>query len=142
MTVPALTTGLRHSLSVRVGNDLTVPSMSDKFSAFADMPAVFSTAYMVGFMEWTCIEALKPYLAEGLKTVGTHVDLSHSAATPVGMTVTMEVELVAIEGKKLRFNVVGRDEADTICEGMHERFIIDAAKFNARIQQKAAASAG
>ena len=67
------------------------------------MPPVLATACMVGFVETTCMEALVPYLAPGQKTVGIHVDLSHVAATPVGMRVTARVELVAVEGRKLRF---------------------------------------
>ena len=68
------------------------------------------TACMVGFVEATCIDALKPYLEEGEKTVGTHVDLSRVAATPVGMRVTAQVEFVALEGRKLRFKMECRDE--------------------------------
>ena len=70
---------------------------------------MFATAFLVGFVEWTCIEALRPYLEPGQKTVGVHVDLSHSAATPVGMTVTAEVELIAVEGRKLRFKCSSQD---------------------------------
>jgi fluoroacetyl-CoA thioesterase len=78
--------GLRHTQSVKVDAGLTVPNVSTAFGAFHDMPPVFATAFMVGFVEATCIEALKRYLVEGQHTVGIHVDLSHSAATPVGMT--------------------------------------------------------
>jgi fluoroacetyl-CoA thioesterase len=77
-------------------------------------------------------------MAEGEKTVGTHVDLSHLAATPIGMKVTAEVELVAVEGQKLRFKVECRDEKEIIGAGFHERFIVDAAKFMARVEKKAA----
>lgn len=67
------------------------------------MPAVFATAFMVGFVEWTCIEALRPYLAGHQRTVGTHVDMNHKAATSIGMQVTAEVELLAVEGRRRRF---------------------------------------
>jgi fluoroacetyl-CoA thioesterase len=100
------------------------------------MPPVFATAFMVAFIEWTCIEALKPYLAPGEHTVGTHVDVSHVAATPVGMTVTATVELVEIEGRKLRFRVACRDESDLIGERFHERAIIDAARFMSKMSKK------
>jgi fluoroacetyl-CoA thioesterase len=129
--------GLRHVETLRVDQSLTVPSVSPAFASFADMPPVLATALMVGFIEWTCIEALKPYLDEGERTVGTHVDVSHVAATPVGMIATAEVELVAVEGRKLRFRVSCRDEGGLIGEGFHERAVIDLDKFMARLSAKA-----
>lgn len=128
--------GLRHAQSIIVDDSLTVPAVSAAFTGFSDMPPVFATAFMVGFVEWACIEALSPYFTASQRTVGTHVDLSHSAATPTGMKVTAEVELVAIEGKRLTFQVLCRDEVDVICEGRHERFIIDAEKFIQRVRSK------
>lgn len=92
---------------------------------------------MVAFVEWTCIEALRPYLDEGERTVGTHVDMSHLAATPVGMKVVATVELVAVEGRKLRFKVECRDEEDVIGAGFHERAIIDVARFMNKMSKKA-----
>jgi fluoroacetyl-CoA thioesterase len=130
--------GLRHSRSLTVDRSVTVPALPPLLGDLADMPPVFATACMVAFVETTCIEALAPYLAEGEKTVGTHVDLSHFAATPIGRRVTAEVELVAVEGRKLRFKVECRDEKEVIGAGFHERFIIDAAKFMARLEKKAA----
>ena len=132
--------GLRHRQSVAVNAGLTVPNVSTAFGSFTDMPPVFATAFLVGFVEATCIEALRPHLPEGLRTVGIHVDLSHTAATPIGMTVTAEVELVAAEGRRLRFKVACRDDKETIGEGFHDRAIIDAAKFLARVEAKASAT--
>ncbi|HWT96102.1 MAG TPA: thioesterase family protein [Terriglobales bacterium] len=132
-TIPS---GLRHTQTIRVTDSLTVPAVSSAFTSFADMPPVFATAYLVGFVEWACIEALKPYLTPQQKTVGIHVDLSHSAATPVGMTVTAEVELVAVDRNRLTFNVLCRDEVEVICEGRHERFVVDAAKFLEKVAAK------
>jgi fluoroacetyl-CoA thioesterase len=130
--------GLRHSRSLTVDRSVTVPALPPLLGDLADMPPVFATACMVAFVETTCIEALAPHLGEGEKTVGTHVDLSHLAATPIGMRVAAEVELVAVEGRKLRFKVECRDEKEVIGAGFHERFIIDAAKFMARLEKKAA----
>ncbi|GGF81405.1 thioesterase [Azorhizobium oxalatiphilum] len=138
MPLDTLQPGLTHTQSLRVDERLTVPAVSQAFTSFSDMPPVFATAFLVGFVEWACIEALKPHLAPGEKTVGVHVDLSHDAATPVGMTVTAQVELIAVEGRKLRFKVSCRDEADAICAGYHERYVIDADRFLARLAQKQA----
>ena len=129
--------GLRHTASVKVDAGLTVPEVSVAFGSFRDMPPVFATAFMVGFVEAICIAALKPHLPEHQHTVGIHVDLRNSAATPVGMTVTADVELVAVEGRRLRFKAECRDDAEVIATGFHDRAIVDAAKFLARVQDKA-----
>lgn len=130
-TLPA---GLRHSATIEVTPELTVPSLPAM--GLVDMPPVFATAYMVAFIETTCIAALKPHLQPGQHSVGTHIDVSHLAATPIGMRVTAEVELIAAEGRKLRFKVRCRDDKDLIGEGFHERAIIDVAKFIARVAAK------
>jgi fluoroacetyl-CoA thioesterase len=133
--------GLRHRLDLRVDQSLTVPSVSAAFTGFADMPPVFATAFMVAFIEWTCIEALRGYLGPNERTVGTRVDVSHVAATPIGMTVTAEVELVAVDRHKLRFKVSCRDAAGPVGEGYHERAVIQQDKFMARVLAKASGGA-
>ena len=140
MTAP-LFTGLTHMETMRVDSSLTVPSVSKAFTGFADMPPVFATAFMVGFIEWACIEALRPYLEPGQHTVGTHVDVSHVAATPIGMDVIAHVELIEIQGRKLRFRVSCRDAEGPIGAGFHERAIIDVAKFMSRVNAKGMAAA-
>lgn len=128
--------GLRHSETIRVTPDLAVPRLPAILGDATSMPPVLATAFMVAFVEMTCVAALKPYLSPGEGSLGVHVDMSHLAATPIGMAVTAEVELVAVEGRKLRFKVAARDEKDLIGEGFHERFVIDLAKFNARVATK------
>jgi fluoroacetyl-CoA thioesterase len=100
------------------------------------MPEVFATGYMIGFMEWACMEALAPYLEEGERTVGTMVNITHEAATPAGMEVSATVRLAAIDGKKTLWEIVARDEVDVIGRGTHERFVIDYGKFSARVAAK------
>jgi len=121
--------GLTHHQSVKVGDDLTVPTVSPHFPCFHDMPPVFATAFMVAFIEDTCVAALKPHLAPGQGSVGTHVDVSHSAATPVGRTVTCAVELVEVEGRRLKFRVACSDD-----KGFHERMLIDLDRFMNRLR--------
>ncbi len=136
MTYSELKSGLKFQQDIVVTAKLVVPAMSDFYPGFVDMPSVFATAFLVGFAEWTCIEALRPYLNEEERTVGTYVDLSHCAATPIGQKVTAEVELVEVEGRKLRFKILCRDEKEIISEGFHERFIINYDKFLERIEEK------
>lgn len=97
---------------------------------------VYATPMMIALMEKTCAEAVEPYLAEGEGTVGTLVNVTHSAATPVGMKVWCECELVGIDRRRLVFKVTACDERGPIGEGTHERFIINKEKFQAKVNMK------
>jgi len=129
--------GISHTLSLQVNDRLLVTAFAPQFSAFADLPPVFATAFMVGFMEWACIEALKPYLPDGENTVGTHVYLSHVAPTPLGMKVSAQVELMEVKGRTLRFRVDCYDECGLIGSGFHERSVIDTERFMDKVRKKA-----
>jgi fluoroacetyl-CoA thioesterase len=129
-----LRVGLRHAFRYRVPADKTVPALFPEAAEFQAMPEVFATGFLVGLIEWTCIQAVNPHLDwPREQTVGTRVELSHAAATPPGQEITVEVELSALEGRKLVFRVTAKDDAATISEGTHERFVIDAEKFQARL---------
>ena len=136
MTLDDLKPGLRHSATLRVSEAMAVPAQGRMMGGTVEMPPVFATANMIAFVEWTCVAALAPYLALEQRTVGTKVEMTHTAATPTGMTVTAEIELVEIDGRRLRFKVSVRDEAELIGEGVHERTIIDHARFMARLARK------
>ena len=131
-----LAIGLHHSEQLLVSERHTVPAVEPSWPGFQDMPPVLATAMMIAFIEQTCIQGLRPFLSSGQQTVGTHVDVSHVAATPTGMTVTAQVELVAIEGKALMFKVSCHDEAGLIGEGLHRRAIIDTHRFMQRLVEK------
>lgn len=98
--------------------------------------AVYATPAMIGLMEGAALAAVDPLLPEGFSTVGTNVTVDHLAATPLGLTVTASATLVAVEGRKLVFEVSATDGVDQIGRGRHERFIIDCAKFLAKTAQK------
>jgi fluoroacetyl-CoA thioesterase len=132
-----LRAGLEGELKFAVTDAKTVPALYPEAASFQDMPRVLATGYLVGLMEWACLELVKPYLDwPREQTVGTHVDFSHTAATPPGLTVTVKARLVEIQERRLVFAVSAHDGVDTISSGWHERHIIDAAKFNARIDKK------
>ena len=97
---------------------------------------VFATPYMVALMENAAANTVLPFIAEDEGTVGTHLDVSHSAATPIGMKVWAEATVTAVEGKKIVFDVIAFDEAGEIGRGTHERFIIKPEKFLAKVQSK------
>ena len=87
--------------------------------------------------EWTCIQAINPHIDwPREQTVGIDIKLNHLAATPPGLSVVVKVELKEVEGRKLVFSIVADDGIDKISEGTHQRFIIDAAKFNAKLAAK------
>jgi fluoroacetyl-CoA thioesterase len=117
-----------------------VPAIYPESPDFLIMPEVFATGFLVGFLEWACILAIKPHLDwPHEQTVGTHIKVSHLAATPPGMTVTADVVLLAVEGRKLIFSVEAHDGVDLISSGMHERHIINKEKFDAKTQAKLSA---
>lgn len=97
---------------------------------------VFATPMMIALVEQACLESVLPYLDEGQGTVGTLVNVTHSAATPVGMRVWCDSELVEVDRRRLVFSVKVYDECGLIGEGRHERFVIDSAKFQAKIDAK------
>lgn len=129
--------GIKYSHTFTVPKSKTVPALYPESEEFVIMPEVFATGYLVGFLEWACIKAINPHLDwPEEQTVGTHIDVSHEAATPPGLTVTAKVELIAVEGKKLTFLVEAHDGVDLISKGRHERFIINRQKFDERIKVK------
>ncbi|MFZ7128609.1 MAG: thioesterase family protein [Desulfobacterales bacterium] len=131
--------GIRYEHKLKVLPSKTVPALFPEAEEFLLMPEVFATGFLVGFLEWTCIKAVNPHIDwPKEQTVGIHLDISHEAATPPGLEVTATVELIAVEGKKLIFNVEAHDGIDLISKGRHERFIIDKEKFDSRVGSKAA----
>lgn len=138
MTFDDLKPGLRYSETLTVSDALSVPAQARLFDPATEMPPVFATAQMIAFVEWACVHALAPYLGPDQRSVGTRVEMTHTAATPIGMAVTADVELVEIRDRTLRFKVACRDEKDPIGEGFHERTIIDNARFLARLARKRA----
>ena len=87
-------------------------------------------------METTAWASVEPCMEEGKSTVGTHLDIAHRSASPVGAHVKSESELIEIDGRRLVFKVSASDDAGLIGEGTHERFIIDIEKFMARTEGK------
>ncbi len=128
--------GDRHTLSFPIGEAKTVPNLYPESPHFRAMPPVFATGYMVGLMEWACIEALAPSLANGEGSLGTGIHVSHVAATPVGATVTVTVECQSVIKRRVVWAVVARDDQDVIGEGTHERTIVHWARFNERLRAK------
>ncbi|MBI3780874.1 MAG: thioesterase family protein [candidate division NC10 bacterium] len=130
--------GIEYVHKFCVPQSKTVPALYPESEEFVAMPEVFATGFLVGFLEWACIKAVKPHLDwPSEQTVGTHIDVSHLAATPPGLEVTAKVKLVEVDGRRLVFEVEAHDGVDLISRGKHERFIINKEKFDAKMKQKA-----
>ena len=99
---------------------------------------VLSTPHLIGHLEMTARNSVKPLLDPGHDTVGTQVNVSHLAATPIGMNVTFRSEVLSVEDRRINFRVEAFDEKEKIAEGVHQRAIVNVAKFATRVAAKAA----
>ena len=133
----SLLPGIEHEFCFRVTDAQTVPALYPEASELQAMPKVFATGFMVGLFEWACIQAINPHLDwPKEQTVGTHIDVSHVAATPCGLEVTAQVKLLEVDRRRLVFEIKAHDGVDLIARGKHERFVIDKAKFDAKLKEK------
>lgn len=133
----SLQPGLAVEFKFKVPENKTVPFLYPEIEEGLVMPKVFATGFLVGLFEFSCIKALKPHLDwPSEQTVGTGMSMTHTAATPPGMTVTVKGKLDRVEGRKLTFKLEAFDDKEKISEAEHERFVIDGAKFNAAIDKK------
>jgi fluoroacetyl-CoA thioesterase len=134
----SLKAGLTYQFRFRVPVTKTVPHLYPESELFQQMPDVLATGYLVGLLEWACIEAIKPHLDwPREQSLGTHVNFSHVAATMPGMTISVDVRLDKVAGRKLSFTLRAHDGVDTISEGTHERHVIDVERFNQKVAAKA-----
>jgi fluoroacetyl-CoA thioesterase len=133
---PTLKPGLTHSFSYKVPENKTVPFTYPESPIIAQMPKVFATGFMIVLMEWACTQLIAPHLDDGEGSLGTHVDVSHLAATPPGMTVKVDVEVVEVQGRKIVFKVSAHDGMDLIGEGRHARVVVAWDRFNAKVAEK------
>ena len=139
----SLKPGLTFEFKFKVPENKTVPHLYPESSEFQIMPKVLATGFMVGLFEWACIQAINPHIDwPEEQTVGIQVNLSHLAATPPGLTITVKGKLEEADGRKLSFSIVADDGVDKISEGTHDRFVINAAKFNAKMAAKAGGKLG
>ena len=133
----SLRPGLTFRFQFTVPESKTVPHLYPESQMFQEMPAVLATGYLVGLMEWACIEALRPHLDwPREQSLGTRVNFSHVAATPPGFAITVNVKLEKFDGRKLTFALSAHDGVDVISEGTHERIVIDTERFNSKIEEK------
>jgi predicted thioesterase len=124
--------GLTGRAEMVVGTNDTAPRVG------SGRMAVLATPVMINLIEEAALAAVEHLLPAGKQSLGTHLDVSHVAATPIGMKATAEAELIEVDGRRLVFAVRARDETDLIGEGRHERVVVTASTFQARVDEKAA----
>ena len=125
-----LEAGIKGTRTVTVNEENTAKAMG---SGTLD---VFATPALIALMEETCWRSVANELEEGCGTVGTLLEIKHTAPTPVGMKVTCESTLTEVDGRRLVFEVIARDAKGVVGEGRHERFIIQKGKFQAKANAK------
>jgi fluoroacetyl-CoA thioesterase len=126
----ALTAGMTHEMRLKTGPEHS----AQKF--YPKVPNVFGTPFLGGLFEGVSADLMAPHLGPGETSVGISMNLKHTAPTPLGMEVRAVAEVTQVEGRKITFKLEGFDEKEKIGEAVHERFIINAEKFNQRLEAK------
>ena len=125
-----LTPGLRGSTEIVVGEEHTAPSIG------SGKVRVLATPVMINLIEAAALKAIEHLLEPGYQSLGTHLDVHHVAATPVGMKARAIAEVTKVDGRTVTFRVEAKDEKDVIGYGTHERVVVNVAKFDLRVQKK------
>jgi len=122
--------GLAGSATLIVAEEHTAPRVG------SGRVHVLATPVMINLIEAAALEAIERLLPAGHQSLGTLLNVRHIAATPVGMRVTARAEVIAVDGRTVRFRVEAHDERELIGEGEHERVVVNVAKFDQRVQRK------
>ncbi|WP_426194578.1 thioesterase family protein [Massilia sp. DWR3-1-1] len=129
--------GLRFSWHITIPARASVPALYHDTDFCRDMPVVLATGYLVGMMELTCVNGIMPFMDwPRQQSLGTLVNFRHLAPTPPGMRLRIEGEVLAVEGRRITFAVQAWDDVERVCEGTHERMLIDTARFNDKLAAK------
>ena len=131
-TIAGLTLGLKGAAELIVGEQHTAPKVG------SGRVHVLATPVMINLIEAAALAAVEHLLPAGQQSLGTHLDVRHFAATPVGMRVSAEAELIRIDGRLLTFRVCASDATELIGDGTHERVVVTLARFDERVRKKAA----
>jgi fluoroacetyl-CoA thioesterase len=122
--------GLRGTARLRVEEEHIAPRI------VSGLVRVLGTPVMINLMESAALDAAEHLLPQGHQSLGIHLDVSHVAATPVGMEIRATAEVIALQGRRITFRVEARDEVELIGEGTHERVVVEVARFDRRVQSK------
>jgi fluoroacetyl-CoA thioesterase len=124
--------GLKGAAELVVGEEHTAPRVG------SGRVHVLATPVMINLIESAALAAIEHLLPPGYQSLGTRLDVRHFAATPVGMRVRADVEVVKVEGRTVEFRIAVTDEKEAIGDGAHERMVVNVARFDVRVQEKVA----
>lgn len=125
-----LTIGLKGQAEIKVGEAQTAPRVG------SGRVRVLATPVMINMMEAAALDAIESLLPDGHQSLGTHLDVGHYAATPVGMTLRATAEVTKIDGRNVEFRVQAFDDRERVGDGTHSRVVVNVARFDQRIQKK------
>jgi predicted thioesterase len=128
--LPRLMPGLKGTASIKVGEEQTAPRVG------SGRVRVLATPVMINMMEAAALDAIERLLPEGHQSLGTHLNVGHYAATPVGMTLRATAEVTRVEGRNVEFRVEAFDDKERIGDGTHSRVVVNVERFDRRIQTK------
>jgi len=128
--MPTIPVGTPGELRRRVTDDIAIDFLG------LEGARVLATPAMIGLLEMTCRNSILPLLEAGYDSVGTEVSVKHLAATPMGMEVTFQSEVLEVDERRVKFKVAAFDEKEQIAEGTHERFVINVERFAKRLKEK------
>jgi fluoroacetyl-CoA thioesterase len=136
---PSFQPGHRFEWQYTVPARATVPELYHDTLFCREMPDVLATGYLVGMMELACLHGMMPFVDwPREQSLGTMVSFRHLAPTPPGMTLTIRGEVLEVEGRRVRFRVEAWDDVEKVCEGTHERCLIDTERFAQKMANKMA----
>lgn len=130
MNLSGLSPGLKGSAALVVGEEHTAPRIG------SGKVHVLATPVMINLIEAAALAAVEHLLPAGHQSLGTRLDVRHIAATPVGMRVAATAEVIGVEGRTIRFRVEAHDEKELIGDGVHERVVVNVARFDERVRRK------
>ena len=129
--------GLRHRHTYVMGANKRVPDLYPESELFVGMPGVFATGFCVGLLEWGALETLQPHLDDGEGSLGIAIAMDHTAPTLPGQTITVDVTVTAVEGRRISFDVEAHDGVDRIARGTHQRMVVKWDRFIGMVNAKA-----
>ena len=134
---PSLVPGLKHTHTYVMGSNKRVPDLYPESELFVGMPGVLATGFCVGLLEWGALETIQPHLDEGEGSLGIDIRVDHTGPTLPGMTITVDVEVTDVQGRRISFAVSAHDGIETISQGTHQRMVVPWNRFVAKVNAKA-----
>ncbi|MGF1650109.1 MAG: thioesterase family protein [Hyphomicrobiaceae bacterium] len=134
----SLRPGLAHRHVYEMAANKRVPDLYPESPLFLAMPGVFATGFMVGLLEWGALETINPHLDPGEGSLGIDIRIDHTGATLPGQTITVDVTVTAVQGRRISFDVSAHDGIEVIGKGTHQRMVVPWDRFVAKVNQKAA----